>query len=251
MIEGKTVLVTGAGGSIGSALCKRIAGMSPRLLVLFELNEYALYRIDQDIDCARVAALGDVKDGQRLAEMPRPDVVFHCAAYKHVPMLEGINSVEAHRNNVYGTMSVMQAFRGAEKIVLLSTDKAVNPAGVMGRTKLAAEGFARQYGRSVARLGNILESSGSVVPKFREQIAAGGPVTVTDARATRYFLSMDRAVDFLLGVAKATPGTYTADMGEPRLILDVAREMIGSRKIKIEFVGLRPGEKLHEELAAA
>lgn len=251
MLKGKTVLVTGAGGSIGSALCHRIAAMNPKLLVLFELGEYALYRIDQELTCERLAVLGDAKDARRLAQMPKPDVVFHTAAYKHVPMLEGINAEEGFNNNVFGTQSVMQAFQDADRIVLLSTDKAVNPISVLGRSKKAAESCARGYGRTIARLGNILESSGSVIPKFREQIAAGGPVTVTHPDATRYFIHMDSAVDFLLDCALREPGTYLAPMGQPWRIVDVARQLIAGRDIKIEFIGLRPGEKLHEELQEA
>lgn len=248
MFSGKTVLVTGAGGSIGSAICERIAQTGAKLLVMYELNEYALYRIDQKLKCKRLAVLGDVKDEKRLLLMPTPDIVFHAAAYKHVPMLEGINADEGYKNNVQGTYAVMSAFQSAERIILLSTDKAINPVSVMGRSKLVCENVARSHNRTVGRLGNILESSGSVIPKFREQIEAGGPVTVTDPRVTRYFLSMDTAVDFLTGLALKAPGVYQAEMGEPQSILEIARKMIGDRDIPIEFIGLRPGEKLHEEL---
>lgn len=246
------ILVTGAGGSIGSALCRKIAAGNPELLMMFELSEYALYKIDQELSCERLAVLGDVKDARRLEQLPRPDLIFHCAAYKHVPMLEApLNVEQAYQNNVKGTEVVMASFTKAHRIVLLSSDKAVNPVSVMGRSKLMAEGIAKIYGRSVARLGNILESSGSVVPKFREQIAKGGPVTVTDSEATRYFMPINEAVDFILGVAEKDPGVYQAKMGDPVRILDLAKQMIGDRDIKIEFTGLRPGEKLHEQLEAA
>lgn len=250
-VTGKTVLVTGAGGSIGSAICRRLDAMNPGLLVLFELNEYALYSIDQKLSCERIVALGDVKDARRLLQMPQADFVFHCAAYKHVPLLESINAEEGYRNNVLGTECVMQTTRSAQSVVLLSTDKAVNPASVMGRSKLQAESLARHYGRTVGRLGNILESSGSVIPKFREQIAAGGPVTVTHPEATRYFMAMDKAVDFLIGLADREPDTYTASMGAPVNIMSLAQTMIGDKDIRIDVIGLRPGEKLHEELEAA
>ncbi len=250
-MNGRVVLVTGAGGSIGSALCRRLDELELKLLILYEQSEYALYKVDQDLTCNRLAVLGDVKDSRRLAQMPRPDVVFHCAAYKHVPLLEGINAGEGHRNNVEGTEAVMKAYRVAHRIVLLSTDKSVNPVSVLGQSKREAEAIAMEYGRTVARLGNILESSGSVVPKFREQIERGGPVTVTDERATRYFLPMDKAVEFLLCAAHKLPGIYTADMGDPVSILSLAKQMIGDKKIQIEFIGLRPGEKLHEELEEA
>lgn len=240
------VLVTGAGGSIGAALCRAIEAEE---LVLFEQNEYALYQIDESLTCKRVAVLGDVRDAERVTEFMRGvDTVFHCAAYKHVPLLQGVNAYEAIKTNVGGTRAVMEAARHCRAAVLLSTDKAVNPASVMGRSKLEAEHVARAHGRTVARLGNVLESSGSVVPKFRAQIAAGGPVTVTHPQATRYFISMDTAVAFLLDCAHRAPGTYQADMGEAVNIFDLARQMIGDKDVMIEFIGLRPGEKLHEEL---
>lgn len=242
------ILVTGAGGSIGSALCQRL---QEHTLVLYEQSEYALYRVDQALACKRLAVLGDVKDLQRLAQYAAGcEVIYHCAAYKHVPLAEGVNAGEFMRNNIGGTKAVLEVGRKAKKIVLLSTDKAVNPAGVMGRSKLEAERLTRFYGRTVARLGNILESSGSVVPLFREQIAKGGPVTVTHPDATRYFIPIEKAVDFLLDCALRNPGDYQIEMGSPVRIMDLAREMIGERDIEIVITGLRAGEKLHEELAA-
>lgn len=249
MFRDTTILVTGAGGSIGSALCKKIAESNPKKLILFEMNEYALYKIDQELNCNRLAVLGDVKDRGRLDEfMDGVDYVFHCAAYKHVPMCEAHNANEAHKNNYIGTINVMESAKKARSVVLLSTDKAIKSASVMGDTKHMAERAARRYWRTVARLGNILESSGSVIPKFREQIAAGGPVTVTHPETTRYFIRMDDAVDFLLRCSMHPADTYMVQMGEPRKILDIAKEMIGDRDISIEFIGLRPGEKLHEDI---
>lgn len=251
VFDGKTVLVTGAGGSIGSALAERVSRLGCGMLVLLDHSEYLLYEIDRRLDCLRLPALGDCKDFELLRRLPPPDFVFHCAAYKHVPMLEGFNSRAAYANNVIGTECVMDAFGAAERIVLLSTDKAINPVSAMGKSKKAAEAVTLRYGRTVGRLGNILESSGSVVPLFREQIAKGGPVTVTHPEATRYFLTMDAACDFLLSLAAKEPGVYQAPMGEPQNILEIAKRMIGDRHIPIQFIGLRAGEKLHEELEAA
>lgn len=245
------VMITGAGGSIGSALCKSLCSPQ-RQLVLYEQSELALYTISEELQgMPIISVLGDIKNTARIADFMRGcDTVFHCAAYKHVPLLEGINASEAFTNNIEGTRSVLTAAAamGVESLVLLSTDKAINPAGVMGRSKRAAEELALQYGRVVAQLGNILESSGSVVPKFRRQIAEGGPVTVTHPEATRYFVTMDEAVRFLRACAVSASGRYLIDMGEPRRIVDLAREMIGDKPIDIVFTGLRPGEKLHEEL---
>lgn len=240
------VLVTGAGGSIGSALCQ---ALQQHDLVLYERCEFALYRVNEALSCSRKAILGDVKDYERLRRyMTGVDVVYHCAAYKHVPLLEGENESEAWSNNVDGTRVVMEAGIKVPRIVVLSTDKAIRPAGVMGRSKARAELIARRYGRTVARLGNVLESSGSVIPKFREQIERGGPVTVTHPEATRYFIPMGKAVQFLIDCSERPAGTYMVDMGEPVNILDLAKEMIGERGILIEITGLRPGEKLHEDL---
>lgn len=240
------VLITGAGGSIGSALARSIVASE---LVLYDHSEYALYEVSEALQGTAVAALGNCRDRKRLREFADGvDTVFHCAAYKHVPMAEGINADEVHRNNVAGTLAVLETFKKARRVVLLSTDKAVKPRGVMGRSKAACERWALHYGRTVARLGNILESSGSVVPKFRRQIAAGGPVTVTHPEASRYFIPMERAVAFLIDCAGRPPGAYTVPMGDPVRIADLAREMIGSLPVEIVYTGLRPGEKLHEDL---
>jgi len=250
MLSDTTILVTGAGGSIGSALCREIEKMHPKMLILFELNEYALYKVDQDLTCNRLAVLGDVRDRNRLDEfMEGVDYVFHCAAYKHVPMCQGHNANEAHKTNYIGTVNALESAKKAKAFVLLSTDKAINPASVMGETKYMAERAAQRYNRTVVRLGNILESSGSVIPKFREQIERGGPVTVTHPDTTRYFIPMEKAVKFIIEAARNDPALFMIDMGEPRKILDIATEMIGTRDdIEIQFTGLRPGEKLHEEI---
>ncbi len=250
MFRDKIIFVTGAGGSIGSALCRKIAESRPKLLILYELNEYALYKIDRDLMCNKLAVLGNVNDLDRTSEfMNGVDYVYHCAAYKHVPMCEGINADYAFKNNWLGTVNVLRAAKDAKSVVLLSTDKAIKPISNMGRSKYEAENSTRNAGRTVVRLGNILESSGSVIPLFREQIARGGPVTVTHPEVTRYFIEMHQAVDFILAAAFKEPAIYMMDMGEPRKVLDIAREMINYASIRIEFTGLRPGEKLHEDLA--
>ena len=242
------VMITGAGGSIGGALCRKLHEQGHDL-VLFEQSEYALYQINKETGGKHLAVLGDVKDRSRLLEfMDGVEAIFHCAAYKHVPMCEAHNAEVAYKNNVEGTKSVLEAGKSAKSIVLLSTDKAINPLSVMGKTKLDAEKLTLDYGRTIGRLGNILESSGSVIPLFREQIAQGGPVTVTHPETTRYFIEMDNAVDFLIDCSKRDSGAYQIDMGEPRKILDIANEMIGNKDIEIKFIGLRPGEKLHEDI---
>ena len=272
-LNGKTVLVTGAGGSIGSELCRQIARFAPARLVLLEQSEFALYGIEQEFRDAGgaaevVAAIGDAKDAQRLAEVFerwRPEVVFHAAAYKHVPLMETGNAFEAVRNNVLGTLNAARAAAasGARKFVLVSTDKAVNPANVMGASKRVAElvcqalqaGCATQF--VIVRFGNVLGSTGSVVPRFREQIARGGPVTVTHPEIRRYFMSIPEAAQLVLqaGQMGKAGEIYVLDMGEPVRIVDLARQMIrlsgfAESDIRIEFTGLRPGEKLYEELLA-
>ena len=267
-LEGKTVLVTGAGGSIGSELCRQIARFAPARIVLFDASEYALYSIDQELagrGVPVVPAIGDAKDERRAAEVFaawRPQVVFHAAAYKHVPLMEEANAFEAVRNNVLSTVVVArQALaHGAEKFVLVSTDKAVNPANVMGASKRLAElacqalqaGGATQF--VIVRFGNVLGSTGSVVPRFREQIAAGGPLTVTHPDIERYFMSIPEAAQLVLqaGLMGSRGEIYVLDMGEPVKIVELARELIrlsgfSEGDIRIEYTGLRPGEKLYEE----
>jgi len=269
-LEGRTVLVTGAGGSIGAELCRQIARFAPARLVLFEVSEFALYSIAQEFEdrhptLAVSAVIGDAKNEARVAELfarYRPEVVFHAAAYKHVPLMEEENAFEAVRNNVLSTVVVARAAQvhGTRKLVLVSTDKAVNPTNVMGASKRLAE-LACQALQSaggtelvIVRFGNVLGSAGSVVPRFREQIARGGPVTVTHPQIQRYFMSIPEAAQLVLQAGEMGKGgeIYVLDMGEPVLIVDLARQMIrlsgfGEADIRIEYTGLRPGEKLFEE----
>ncbi|HEY3077195.1 MAG TPA: nucleoside-diphosphate sugar epimerase/dehydratase [Burkholderiales bacterium] len=269
-LDGRTVLVTGAGGSIGAELCRQIARFTPARLVLFEVSEFALYSIAQEFEdrhpsLAVSAVIGDAKNEARVAELfarYRPQVVFHAAAYKHVPLMEDENAFEAVRNNVLSTVVVARAAQahGTRKLVLVSTDKAVNPTNVMGASKRLAE-LACQALQSaggtelvIVRFGNVLGSAGSVVPRFREQIARGGPVTVTHPQIQRYFMSIPEAAQLVLQAGEMGRGgeIYVLDMGEPVLIADLARQMIrlsgfGEADIRIEYTGLRPGEKLYEE----
>ncbi|TXG93447.1 MAG: polysaccharide biosynthesis protein, partial [Rhodocyclaceae bacterium] len=265
------VLVTGAGGSIGSELVRQIAAFRPRLIVLFELSEFALYLLEQEflerypavpISCV----IGDVKDVailDRTFATYSPSVVFHAAAYKHVPLMEGENAWQAVRNNVIGSRFVAEAAQrhGVEKMVLISTDKAVNPTNVMGATKRLAErvlcGLQRD-GKTrfvTVRFGNVLGSNGSVIPKFREQIARGGPITVTHPDIIRYFMLIPEAAQLVLQAGLMGQGgeIFVLEMGEPIRIADLARDMIrlsgfSEDEIRIVFTGLRPGEKLYEEL---
>ena len=273
-LAGKSVLVTGAGGSIGSELCRQIIRFGPRRLVFLEQSEFALYSIEQEFAGQPVSCvMGDVKDAERMAAVfaeYRPDVVFHAAAYKHVPLMERANAWEAVKNNVQGTLNVARAAlaAGAGEFVLISTDKAVNPTNVMGASKRLAE-MACQAVQAQAsatrfvmvRFGNVLGSSGSVIPRFREQIARGGPVTVTHPEIIRYFMLIPEAAQLvlqagLMAAREAEGGRiFVLDMGEPVKIVDLARDMIrlsgfADEEIKIEFTGLRPGEKLFEELLA-
>lgn len=276
MICGKTVLITGAGGSIGSELCRQLARFAPARLVLLEASEFALYTIDQWLheyrpDIAVSALAGDVKDLARLDEVFKawkPQIVFHAAAYKHVPLMEVDNAWQAVRNNVLGTLLVARCAQNysAERFVLVSTDKAVNPTNVMGASKRLAEMVcealqSRVEGSStqmeVVRFGNVLGSTGSVIPKFKEQIARGGPVTVTHPEITRYFMSIPEAAQLVLQAAAMGQGgeIFVLDMGEPIKIVTLAQNMIrlsgySDEEIRIEFSGLRPGEKLYEELLA-
>src|SRR5690242_11111278 len=269
LIRGKAVMVTGAGGSIGAELARQIARFEPARLVLFELNEYALYSIEQEFATAGTAiasVIGDVRNPDRLQAVCsrfRPTVVFHAAAYKHVPLMEIDNAWEAAQNNVLGTLRLARAARehGAEKFVLVSTDKAVNPTNVMGATKRLSEQVCQALQRAgdtrfvMVRFGNVLGSTGSVIPKFREQIARGGPLTVTHPEVTRYFMSIPEAAQLVLQAGLMGNGgeIFVLEMGEPVKIVDLARDMIrlsGLKQgdVRIEFTGLRPGEKLYEEL---
>lgn len=273
LLSGKTILVTGAGGSIGSELCRQIARFQPRTLVLFELNEFSLYNMEQELSekypGLEIACLiGNVQDHERLDEVfeaYQPAVVFHAAAYKHVPLMEQQNAWQAIRNNVLGTWAVATAAQRhhASQFVLISTDKAVNPTNVMGASKRLAEMVCQGLQQSantrfvIVRFGNVLGSTGSVIPKFREQIAKGGPVTVTHPEITRYFMSIPEAVQLVLQAGLMSTGgeIFVLDMGNPVKIVDLAKDLIrlsglSEEEIKIEFTGLRPGEKLYEELLA-
>jgi FlaA1/EpsC-like NDP-sugar epimerase len=273
-LAGKSVLVTGAGGSIGSELCRQIIRFAPAKLVFLEQSEFALYSIEQEFAGQPVCCVvGDVKDAARLEAVfteHKPDVVFHAAAYKHVPLMESANAWEAVRNNVKGTLNVARAALacGTREFVLISTDKAVNPTNVMGASKRLAEVVCRAVQAQVSatcfvmvRFGNVLGSSGSVIPRFRQQIAAGGPVTVTHPDIIRYFMLIPEAAQLVLQAgliaSRQQEGgqIFVLDMGEPVKIVDLARDLIRlsgftEDEIKIEFTGLRPGEKLYEELLA-
>lgn len=277
-IVDKVVLVTGAGGSIGSELCRQIAASGPAALLLVEMNEYNLYAIHHELvehhpDLTITPLMASVADGRRMEEIIsiwRPDTIYHAAAYKHVPLVEQ-NVIEGIRNNVIGTLTTARiaAAHGVRAFVLISTDKAVRPTNIMGTTKrlseLILQGLQSAGGEtcfSMVRFGNVLGSSGSVVPLFRRQIAAGGPITLTHPDITRYFMTIPEAANLVLQAgAMATGGdVFVLDMGSPIRIIDLARNMVAlsglhvrdaespDGDIAIEFVGLRPGEKLYEEL---
>ena len=273
MVKGRTVLVTGAGGSIGSELCRQVAARSPARLIMLDQCEVLLYQAEQELIAAGAGALitpivGDVTDVDRMRDVFirfKPELILHAAAHKHVPMMESQPS-EALKNNVLGTEIVARfaAEHGATKFVLISSDKAVNPTNVMGASKRLAERVVRtmqaQAGAKTSflavRFGNVLGSSGSVIPIFRRQIAAGGPVTVTHPDVKRYFMTIPEAVGLVLQSATLGSGgdILVLEMGQPLKIIDVARQLIelsGLRPdvdIEIRIVGLRPGEKLVEEL---
>jgi FlaA1/EpsC-like NDP-sugar epimerase len=273
MIKGRTVLVTGAGGSIGSELCRQVAARSPARLIMLDQCEVLLYQAEQELIAAGAGALitpvvADVADAERMGDVFarfRPELVLHAAAHKHVPMMES-QPAEALKNNVLGTavVAALAAEHGAAKFVLISSDKAVNPTNVMGASKRLAERVvramqARAGGKTsflAVRFGNVLGSSGSVIPIFRRQIAAGGPVTVTHPDVKRYFMTIPEAVGLVLQSATLGVGgdILVLEMGQPLKIVDVARQLIelsGLRPdidIEIRIIGLRPGEKLVEEL---
>jgi len=289
-ITNKVVMVTGAGGSIGSELCRQILLLKPQVLIMFERSELALYSIDQELSRAVTSTkilpmLGSVTNTIRLSQIMKRfgvHTIYHAAAYKHVPMVE-YNNAEGVSNNVFGTLKCAQVAIdiGVETFVLISTDKAVRPTNTMGATKRFAEmilqaltlrmaqNFQRgaeegQYGTrfSMVRFGNVLDSSGSVIPLFKEQIKRGGPITVTDPEILRYFMSIPEAVELVIQAGAMAKGgdVFVLDMGEPVRILDLAKKMIRlsgfqvkdelhlDGDIEIEFTGLRPGEKLYEEL---
>jgi FlaA1/EpsC-like NDP-sugar epimerase len=270
-LGGKVVLVTGAGGSIGAELCRQIARFAPARIVLFDSSEFALYAIEREFLDQRPevpvdAVIGDAKDEARVAEVFRrhaPQVVFHAAAYKHVPLMEEANALQAVANNALSTLVTARAAQaaGALSYVLVSTDKAVNPTSVMGASKRLAEMLCQALQPRAAtqfvmvRFGNVLGSTGSVIPRFREQIARGGPVTVTHPEITRYFMSVAEAAQLVLQAALMGKGgqIFLLDMGEPVKIADLAQQMIrlsglAETDIRIVYTGLRAGEKLYEEL---
>lgn len=274
-LKGKSVLITGAGGSIGSELCRQIIAMNPSRIVLFGHGENSLHLIYQELtvkhpDLAERIhiAVGSIADNQRVMQVFaqfNPQIVFHAAAHKHVPIME-VNEPEAVKNNVLGTRCIVEACGrfGVKYMVLISTDKAVNPSSIMGATKWLCEETVRRYANEyrdtvyvTVRFGNVLGSRGSVVPVFRDQIKRGGPVTVTHPEMTRYFMTIPEAVQLVLqaGAIGKSGVAYLLDMGKPVKILDLATDMIRlcglepHKDVAIEFSGLRPGEKLHEKLA--
>ena len=278
-ITNKTVVVTGAGGSIGSELCRQIVFLKPKALILYEMSELALYTIEKELSNIGIHSLdiypilGSVKNKTRLANVFKRfgvDTIYHAAAYKHVPMVE-FNNTEGVDNNIFGTLNCAQVAiaSGVETFVLISTDKAVRPTNTMGATKRSAELVlqalsAKQSGTkfTMVRFGNVLGSSGSVIPLFKQQIKDGGPVTVTDANIIRYFMTIPEAVELVIQAGTMGTGgdVFVLDMGEPVRIVDLAKKMIRlsglevkdeshpNGDIEIKYTGLRPGEKLYEEL---
>jgi FlaA1/EpsC-like NDP-sugar epimerase len=274
LFSGKTVLVTGAGGSIGSELCRQVARFGAARLVCVDVSEYAIYQLEQDLreahpqmhGCYYTANVREIDRLRAIALKHRPAVVFHAAAYKHVPLMEELNEIEALRTNVLGTLHAARAAGecGARRFVMISTDKAVNPTNVMGSSKRLAElmvqGVAAEYAGTQyvsVRFGNVLGSSGSVVPLFSSQIARGGPVTVTHPEIVRYFMTIPEAAQLVLqaGLMGSSGQIFVLDMGEPMKIVELARMLIRlsgrtEQEIAISYTGLRPGEKLYEELLA-
>lgn len=270
-LTGKTVLVTGAGGSIGSEICRQISLFSPKKLLLLGHGENSIYTIDMELrkkvgeHIEIVPIIADVQDRERIFAVMseyRPDVVYHAAAHKHVPMME-YNPMEAVKNNIFGTRNVAEAADafGVKNFVLISTDKAVNPPNVMGATKRFAEMVIQNLAKEsktkfvAVRFGNVLGSRGSVIPLFKKQIASGGPVTVTDPKMTRFFMTIPEASRLVIQAGALAHGgeVFVLDMGEPVKIVDLAKNLItlsgcSVEEIGIEFTGKRPGEKLFEEL---
>lgn len=270
-VAGKTVLVTGGGGTIGSELCRQIAAHKPKRLIVFDVYENNAYDIQNELKrkypkLDLVTLIGSVRDSKRLECMfntYRPDIVYHAAAHKHVPLMEDSPN-EAVKNNVFGTLKTARCADkyGAEKFVLISTDKAVNPTNIMGASKRICEMIIQAYNNRsetefvAVRFGNVLGSNGSVIPLFKKQIEAGGPVTVTDPDIIRYFMTIPEAVTLVLQAGASAKGgeIFVLDMGKPMKILDLAENLIRLsglvpyKDINIEFIGLRPGEKLYEEM---
>jgi FlaA1/EpsC-like NDP-sugar epimerase len=266
-------LVSGAGGSIGSELCNQILKFTPKKIILFEICEYFIYQAENNLkdqfpNQEIICVVGDIRDESRVNEtfsLHSPDIVFHAAAYKHVPMMES-NPLEAVKTNIKGTLNLAQASiaHKVKKFVMISTDKAVNPTNIMGATKRVAEMICQSFQMKnitefiVLRFGNVLGSAGSVIPRFLDQIKAGGPVTVTHPEITRYFMSIPEATQLVLQAGALGRGgeIYILDMGQPVKIIDLARDLIllagfkPGEDIEIKITGLRPGEKLYEELLA-
>ncbi len=274
LISGNTVMVTGAGGSIGSELCRQIARFGVMRLICVDVSEFSMYRLEQELRAAHPQMRGlyytaNVRESDRLAaivQQHQPAVVLHAAAYKHVPLMEELNEIEAVRTNVLGTLNIarISGQAGVKRFVLVSTDKAVNPTNVMGASKRLAEIMVQAVAREhvgtqflAVRFGNVLGSSGSVVPLFTEQIARGGPLTVTHPDIVRYFMTIPEAAQLVLqaGLMGQSGQIFVLDMGEPVKIVELARILIRlsgktEQDIPITFTGLRPGEKLFEELLA-
>ena len=270
-VQNQTVLVTGGGGSIGSELCRQVASHQPKTLIILDIYENNAYDIQQELkdkypELHLVVLIGSVRNTNRMNsifETYKPDIVYHAAAHKHVPLMEDSPN-EAIKNNVFGTWKTAQAaaFYGARKFVLISTDKAVNPTNIMGASKRICEMIVQTYNKHydtefvAVRFGNVLGSNGSVIPLFRKQIEAGGPVTVTHPDIIRYFMTIPEAVSLVLQAGAYAKGgeIFVLDMGEPVKIMDLAKNLIRlsgfklGEDIEIEITGLRPGEKLYEEL---
>ena len=270
-VNNKVVMVTGGGGSIGSELCRQIANYSPKRLIIFDIYENNAYDIQNELkrkypDLDLVVLIGSVRDSKRLDcvfNKYKPQIVYHAAAHKHVPLMEDSPN-ETLKNNVFGTLKTVECADryGAEKFVLISTDKAVNPTNIMGASKRICEMIVQSYNRKsktefvAVRFGNVLGSNGSVIPLFKEQIANGGPVTVTDPDIIRFFMTIPEAVSLVLQAGATAKGgeIFVLDMGKPVKIIDLAENLIRLSgftpyaDIKIEFTGLRPGEKLYEEI---
>ena len=271
-LSGKVVMVTGGGGSIGSEICRQIMRFKPKLLIIFEIYENCAYELMYDLrqrygkDCPVITLIGSIRDKHRLDEvfdLYHPEVVFHAAAHKHVPLME-LSPAEAIKNNVFGTRNLLESAsaHGVERLVQLSTDKAVNPTNVMGATKRITEMLIQRYGEKTSmkcmavRFGNVLGSHGSVIPLMESQIRKGGPVTVTHPDITRYFMTIPEAAQLVLqagGIARSG-SIFVLDMGEPVRIMDLAKKLIRAYgyepnvDMPIKIIGLRPGEKLYEEL---
>lgn len=273
-VQGKTVMVTGAGGSIGSEICRQISNFNPSRLLLLGHGENSIYTIDMELrrkvpkTTEIIPIIADVQDRERIFQVVnqfRPDMIYHAAAHKHVPLMEA-NPLEAVKNNVFGTKNIAEAADkyGVDSFVMISTDKAVNPPNIMGATKRFAEMIVQNLAInskttfSAVRFGNVLGSRGSVVPLFKEQIAKGDPITITDPEMTRYFMTIPEASRLVIQAGLLASGgeVFVLDMGEPVKIVDLARNLIKlsgyeENEIKIQFTGMRPGEKLYEELLDA